>query len=76
MKQQEFHLLLLSNFCEKNFNVGYASLVKEIFNIEISKEMQISNWQQRPLSKNQIDYALVDVIFLHEIYENFLKSIS
>jgi ribonuclease D len=67
---------IMANFCEKNFNVGYASLVKEIFNIEISKEMQISNWQQRPLSKNQIDYALVDVIFLHEIYENFLKSLK
>ena len=38
--------------------------------------MQISNWQQRPLNKNQIDYALVDVIFLHEIYENFLKFLQ
>ena len=67
---------IMANFCQKDFNIGYSTLVKEIFAIEISKEMQISNWQQRPLNKNQIDYALVDVIFLHEIYENFLKFLQ
>ena len=67
---------IMANFCQKDFNVGYSTLVKEIFAIEISKEMQISNWQQRPLNKHQIDYALVDVIFLHEIYENFLKFLQ
>ena len=63
----------MSNFCEKDFNVGYSNLVKEIFNIEICKDMQSSNWQKRPLSINQIEYALIDVIFLHEIYENFVE---
>ena len=67
---------MMANFCEKNFNVGYSSLVKEIFNIEICKNMQISNWQNRPLNSSQIDYALVDVIFLHEIYENFLEFLK
>lgn len=67
---------MMANFCEKNFNVGYSSLVKEIFNIEICKDMQISNWQNRPLNSSQIDYALVDVIFLHEIYENFLEFLK
>lgn len=67
---------IMANFCQKDFNIGYSTLVKEIFAIEISKEMQISNWQQRPLNKNQIDYALVDVIFLHEVYENFLKFLQ
>jgi ribonuclease D len=67
---------MMANFCEKDFNVGYSSLVKEIFNIEICKDMQISNWQNRPLNSSQIDYALVDVIFLHEIYENFLEFLK
>jgi ribonuclease D len=67
---------MMANFCEKDFNVGYSTLVKEIFDIEICKDMQSSNWQKRPLNNNQIDYALVDVIFLHEIYENFLKFLK
>ena len=49
---------MMANFCEKDFNVGYSSLVKEIFKIEICKDMQISNWQNRPLNSSQIDYAL------------------
>jgi len=67
---------IMANFCEKDFNIGYSTLTKEIFGIEICKKMQISNWQQRPLNKNQIDYALIDVFFLHEIYENFLTIIK
>jgi len=67
---------LMANFCEKDFNIGYSNLVKEIFNIEICKDMQSSNWQKRPLSANQIEYALIDVFFLHEIYEIFLEFLK
>lgn len=67
---------MMANFCEKDFNVGYSTLIKQIFDIEICKDMQSSDWQRRPLSINQIEYALIDVIFLHEIYENFLEFLT
>ena len=39
-----------------------------IFNYEIDKKYQRSNWQRRPLSKGQLEYASIDVYYLEEIY--------
>jgi ribonuclease D len=75
--QNIFDTQIMANFCQQNANIGYSSLVKNLFSVDICKKMQNSDWQSRPLNQSQIDYAIVDVLFLHEIYENFcdiLKS--
>ena len=71
-----FDTQIMANFCGFGFNVGYSSLVEKIFNKTLDKKQQISDWQKRPLSKKQINYALLDVVFLEEIYEKFLTDIS
>ena len=67
---------IMSNFCDFGFNVGYSSLVEKVASQTISKAQQNSNWQKRPLSKKQIEYALLDVEFLHEIYEKFSQILQ
>ena len=56
--------------------VGYQSLVKQICNIELDKTNQYTNWSKRPLSKDQIDYAIADVTHLREIYEALVKQLD
>ena len=46
---------------------GYKDLCKELLNIEISKKQQSSDWSNPNLSKEQINYAATDVIYLHRI---------
>lgn len=41
---------------------------------QISKNSQQSNWFQRPLTSDQLDYAVQDVIYLPEIYQLFNKD--
>ncbi len=60
---------IMSNFCGLNFNVGYSALVEQFFQQNIDKTLQRSDWQKRPLSEEQLDYAISDVLFLHQIYE-------
>ncbi len=60
---------IIANFCGFSFNSGYSSLVETLFNKKIDKTLQRSDWQRRPLSSEQIEYALSDVLFLQEIYE-------
>lgn len=60
---------VMANFCGFDYGCGYSNLVRNIFNENLDKEQQRSDWQQRPLSQNQIEYALLDVFFLHEIYQ-------
>jgi len=68
---------IMANFCDFGFNIGYAGLVQKICNIEINKGQQNSNWKRRPLSKKQIEYALIDVVHLNRIFlklQNTLKK--
>ena len=48
---------------------GLKELCKELLNVEISKQQQSSDWGNIELSKNQINYAANDVLYLHEIKE-------
>ena len=56
--------------------VGYQSLVKQICNVELDKSHQYTNWSKRPLSSEQVDYALADVTYLREIYETLQKQLQ
>lgn len=43
-------------------------LLKEYLNIDISKNMQLSDWSSDILSKNQIEYAIDDVRYLRDLW--------
>ena len=49
---------------------GLKDLVKEILNIELDKTEQTSDWSQKKLTKQQIQYAMNDVIYLSELKKN------
>ncbi len=67
---------IMANFCGFGFNVGYSSLVEKFFDRHLDKKQQRSDWQRRPLSTQQLEYALLDVVFLEEIYEKFLEILN
>lgn len=56
--------------------IGYATLVKRICGGEIDKSNQYTDWARRPLSKDQIDYALADVSYLRSIYEHLCNILD
>lgn len=63
-------------FCGLGDQVSYDGLVNNFLKLTISKESQFSNWLQRPLTNNQIDYALSDVNYLIKIYPLIKKTIK
>lgn len=46
---------------------GLKDLVKEILNIDLSKQQQSSDWGAAALSEAQIAYAAADVLYLHQL---------
>jgi ribonuclease D len=60
---------IMANICGIGCNAGYSKLVENFFKRTIDKKQQRSNWQRRPLSKQQLNYAVIDVEFLEEIYQ-------
>jgi ribonuclease D len=53
----------------RNFSMSYQKLVELYLDINVPKEQTRSNWLQRPLTREQLDYAALDVIYLYQIYE-------
>ena len=39
----------------------------------INKSLQTSNWKQRPLTKEQLNYAAMDVVYLAQIHNRLLQ---
>lgn len=55
---------------------GLKDLCKELLNIELSKAMQSSDWGAEELSKEQIQYAASDVLYLHKIKNELDKMLK
>jgi len=51
--------------------IGYASLVHQVLGKTLNKEQTRTDWRQRPLSHQQLEYAANDVIYLGQIYLKF-----
>ena len=63
-------------FCGLGDQIGYEGLVIKFLGLSVNKELQFTNWLQRPLSKQQIDYAISDVTHLIKIYPLIEKIIK
>lgn len=55
------------------YSISYQNLVKEVLDIEVSKDQTRSDWTRRPLTEEQRNYAALDVAYLPAITE-FLKD--
>ena len=46
---------------------GLADLCKDLLSIELDKQNQTSDWGLETLSESQLEYASLDVLYLHKI---------
>ena len=53
--------------------VGYETLIRKTTGGKIDKGSRFTDWSQRPLSDNQLTYALADVTHLRGAFE-FLEN--
>jgi ribonuclease D len=49
--------------------MGYATLVKELFDVDIPKSHTRANWSKRPLPEEYLQYAAEDVEYLLPAYD-------
>lgn len=53
----------------RGYQSSYANLVSEVLGHDLDKSQSRSRWDRRPLSGTQIQYALLDVLYLGPVYE-------
>lgn len=56
--------------------VGYARLVKDLFDVELDKSDTFTDWARRPLTAAQTEYALNDVRYLDAMYEELTGRLA
>lgn len=53
------------------FSVGYSRLVKQVLDQDLPLDESRSDWLQRPLTPKQTEYAILDVFYLYQLYQQF-----
>lgn len=56
--------------------IGLGNLVKEMCGVELPKKDSLTDWQRRPLSTTQVEYALDDVRYLPGIYQTMIAELE
>ena len=56
--------------------MGYAGLVKELFDVEIHKSHTRADWSKRPLRQEYLDYAAEDVEYLLPACERLMEQLD
>ena len=56
--------------------IGYGNLVNAILKVNLDKKYARTDWTQRPLSAEQLEYAINDVIYLREIYHVICQQLD
>ncbi len=67
---------IAAGFLGHKYPISFKKLVENELEWPIDKGFTITNWESRPISNKQIQYALNDVLPLKELYEIQLKSLQ
>jgi ribonuclease D len=65
--QNIFDTRLAAGFCNLPATLSLGNLVRELLDIDLAKEETRTNWCQRPLTDEQVRYALDDVRYLRAV---------
>jgi ribonuclease D len=71
-----FDTQIAAMVCGYGEEVGYETLVSQIAKGRIDKSSRFTDWSRRPLSQEQLAYALGDVIHLRVIYERLRHQLE
>ncbi len=56
--------------------ISYVNLVERVLGTRLSKAQQLTNWLRRPLSDQQLRYALDDVVYLRAVYSEIVQRLE
>lgn len=62
--------------CGFGDSIGYDKLVAALARVQIDKGSRFTNWAQRPLTPQQLSYALSDVTHLCVVYERLTSMLQ
>ena len=71
-----FDTQIAATFLGLGAGMGYERLVDSLLGISVDKSSQHTDWLKRPLSKEQLKYALNDVLYMRQLYPLLLQQLK
>ncbi len=71
-----FDTQIAGSILNEGISLSYQNLVKKEFDIELPKAETRSDWLQRPLTAEQLDYAALDVAFLYRTWQSQTRALQ
>jgi len=76
MPQPIFDTQLAAAVLGYDHQIGYADLVEQITGVKLDKKHTRANWNRRPLSEDEINYAMDDVRYLLPVYQTLKAELE
>ena len=74
--QNVFDTQIAAGFIGHGYPTSYGKLVEKELNVTLDKGYAATDWEARPLKRKQLEYALSDVLHLHDLYKNFTRRLN
>jgi ribonuclease D len=71
-----FDTQIAAGFLGLGYPAGYGKLLAALFDLNLSKTESFTDWQARPLSRSQIEYAVDDALHLIPLYERLQSDLA
>jgi len=71
-----FDLQIAAAFLGFSYPVSFKFIVETFMDIHLPKSHTVTNWEKRPLTKSMLKYAVQDVEFLGELYDQFKAKLE
>ena len=70
-----FDTQMAAAYCGYGDMIGYGKLLADLYGVHVSKSDQMTDWSKRPLSPQQLQYAINDVRYLHAVYDDLSREL-
>ncbi|MCC6125665.1 MAG: HRDC domain-containing protein [Pirellulales bacterium] len=70
-----FDVQIAAGLIGVEYPAGYGNLLSKVLGLKVKKHETRTDWRRRPLSKKQIEYALLDALHLEPLYETLAKRL-
>ncbi len=71
-----FDVQLAAGLVGLPYQMSYGKLVQEMLGLNVPQGHSFSDWSRRPLNKDQLEYAAVDVAYLAAIHKDMSARIA
>jgi len=71
-----FDTQIAAGFIGYSYPISFANLLQGELRVRLDKGPAVSDWESRPISKKQLQYALNDVIYLEGLWREISKKLE